>query len=155
MLCEINIVKRPESAIKTMPIVARIAKEVDAVVSPWGDAYITLPPHKILKKTMVLKQTNTPFVLFTSSIGPFGTGIKKWIAKKALSLLEIRNKPVIPLIIQIPLNHRTPEGFSVIFPINQNTVARSCSLPAIEVKNIITAEKKAFTTTPANKRLVT
>jgi hypothetical protein len=42
-----------------------------------------------------------------------------------------------------------------MLPISQNIVEYSCSLLAIDVKNIITAEKKALTTTPASSKPVT
>ena len=52
------------------------------------------------------------------------------------------------------LSNKMRGSFSVIFPISQRTVARNCWLLAIEIRNIITAEKKALTTTPANSKQV-
>ncbi len=65
------------------------------------------------------------------------------------------NKAVIPPAIQIAATAMTDQAFSEILPISQKTVVLSCSLFAIEIRNIMTAERKAFTTTPARRRLVT
>ena len=79
-----NVIQRPTSYLKFIPVLNKVVNEVDLIVSPWGDAYITFAPHRMLRKVMLLKRKSTPFLLVTSSVGPFGEGIKKFIAKMAL-----------------------------------------------------------------------
>lgn len=87
--CNCCVVQRPESIVSTVRLIKQMTYDVDAVVSPWGDAYITLPPHVALRKTFVFKLNNTPLMLMTSSLGPFQKGWKKIAAKAALKRFDV------------------------------------------------------------------
>lgn len=87
--CDCQVFQRPDGLIKTVLRVKEITSEVDAVISPWGDAYITLPPHFAWRKTFVFKLNNTPLMLMTSSLGPFQAGWKKIAAKAALKRFDV------------------------------------------------------------------
>lgn len=85
---DVKIVKRSRFQLGTLFNIRSILKNVDAVVSSWGDGYITVPPYKIFQKTMFLKTKNKPLILFTSSIGPFTDGVKQYFAKKGLEKFD-------------------------------------------------------------------
>jgi len=88
--CGVNftLIKREDSNVKIWKQVKKIIKGVDVVVSSWGDAYITCPPHQMLRKTLMLKNSKVPLILFTSSIGPFVGGMKTKMAKYALKMFD-------------------------------------------------------------------
>ena len=65
-----------------------VIKEVDAVVSTWGDGYITTPPKNIFWKTLFIKSREKPTVLFPSSIGPFCGKLEKYLVKKGLKRFD-------------------------------------------------------------------
>ena len=90
----IKLIKRSSSEFVTIFQIRKILKEVDVVVSSWGDGYISSPPHKLFRKTFILKKRNVPMILFTSSIGPFNGGIKDYIAYiglKKFDFISIRD----------------------------------------------------------------
>jgi polysaccharide pyruvyl transferase WcaK-like protein len=87
--CKYKIVKRPQGAFNKMRALRKLVREMDAVVSPWGDAFITLPPWLCLHKTLMLKKPSVPMMLFTSSLGPFESGIKTTLAKMALRRFDV------------------------------------------------------------------
>jgi colanic acid/amylovoran biosynthesis protein len=83
-----KIIKRGASQLSTIKAVISIVKEVDVVVSPWGDGYITTPPHNLLKKSFFLKSSRKPVILFPSSLGPFSGRLKRYLAKKGLERFD-------------------------------------------------------------------
>lgn len=85
---DVTILKRSGSQIGTIKDTISIVKDVDAVVSAWGDGYISTPPYKILHKMSFLKSKNKPTVLFPSSIGPFSGGLKTFLARKGLERFD-------------------------------------------------------------------
>jgi len=85
---DVNFVKRTPSQYDTIKKIQSIVKQVDAIVSVWGDGYITISPHKILYKTSFLKSKSKPLILFPSSIGPFKGNIKRYLAKKGLEKFD-------------------------------------------------------------------
>lgn len=87
--CDCQVIQRPEGLLNTVRLIKQMTAEVDAVVSPWGDAYITLPPHVALRKTFIFKLNKTPLMLMTSSLGPFQSGWKKIAAKAALKKFDV------------------------------------------------------------------
>jgi len=87
---KIELVKRSPGQMGTIRDITGIIKRVDAIVSTWGDGYITTPPHKILNKTIFFNiPCKKPSVLFTASIGPFTGSIKQFFAKKGLSQFDV------------------------------------------------------------------
>jgi polysaccharide pyruvyl transferase WcaK-like protein len=84
-----KLIPRRKSKIGTWKQVRKILKNVDAVVSSWGDAYISSPPHVLFRKALMLKKRGIPLILFTSSIGPFSSGIKKTLAVEGLKLFDV------------------------------------------------------------------
>lgn len=87
---KIEFVKRSPWQLGSMKDIIGIIKQVDAIVSPWGDGYITTPPHKILNKTIFFNlPRKKPSILFTASIGPFAGRIKQFFAKKGLSQFDV------------------------------------------------------------------
>ena len=85
----VKLIKRSNSEIGTIFQIRKILKEVDAVVSSWGDAYITVPPYLLFSKAFFLKKRNLPMILFPSSIGPFNGGIKDYIAYLGLKKFDV------------------------------------------------------------------
>ena len=83
-----KLIQRDKSKIGTWKQVRKILKQIDVVVSSWGDAYITDPPHRLFRKTLMLKKKNIPLILFTSSIGPFSGGLKKIMAVNGLRMFD-------------------------------------------------------------------
>lgn len=83
-----QLIKRDKSRIGTWRQVRNIIKMVDVVVSSWGDAYISTPPHILFRKALMLKKKGIPLILFTSSIGPFSGGIKRYLAVKGLKMFD-------------------------------------------------------------------
>ncbi len=77
---KISYVQRSPNQVVAMFQMRKIVSQVDAVVSAWGDGYITTPPYKLFRKALFLKKKGVPLVLFTSSIGPFDGGYKDKIA---------------------------------------------------------------------------
>ncbi len=96
------------------------------------------------------KATNLVFTVSTPR--PFASSSPR---VRTFNLCEIQNKANIPARIQTALRPSTEMLFSVMLPISQNNVEWTCSLLAMDVKNIITAEKKALITTPASSRFIT
>lgn len=84
----IKLIKRSDSEFRTIFQVRKILKQVDVVVSSWGDAYISSPPYHLFRKAFFLKRKNVPMILFTSSIGPFNGGIKDYIAYQGLKKFD-------------------------------------------------------------------
>jgi len=86
---KVTMVRRPRSQLGTIRALRSITGNVNAVVSAWGDGYITTPPHRMLQKCLFLKPKYGPCVLFPSSVGPFATGrLKRTLAKKALGVFN-------------------------------------------------------------------
>lgn len=81
---EVKVIKRNDRQLTTIRIIRKILKEVDCVISAWGDGYITTPPPKMLRKTYFLKHRSKPLILFPSSMGPFNGKLKNIIAYKGL-----------------------------------------------------------------------
>lgn len=86
---KVNLLKRSRTEIGTFFQIRKILKEVDVVVSSWGDAYISSPPYLLFPKTLFLKKRNVPLILFPSSIGPFKGGIKDFIAYLGLKKFDV------------------------------------------------------------------
>ncbi|MCU7918321.1 MAG: polysaccharide pyruvyl transferase family protein [Candidatus Thiodiazotropha sp. (ex Epidulcina cf. delphinae)] len=86
---KITYVKRSANQLRAMFQLRRIIRKVDAVISAWGDGYITVPPYKLLRKSIFLKKKNKPLILFTSSIGPFDGGFKDKLAAIGLRLFDV------------------------------------------------------------------
>lgn len=84
-----KLIKRHVSKIGTWIQVRKLLKTVDVVVSSWGDAYISTPPHVLFRKALMLRRKSLPLILFTSSIGPFSEGYKKILAVKGLNFFDI------------------------------------------------------------------
>jgi len=85
---KVEMIQRSKSQLGTVFDVRSIVKNVDAIVSAWGDGYITIPPHKIFMKTRFFG-SGVPSVLFPSSIGPFSSGVlKRFLAKKGLGVFD-------------------------------------------------------------------
>jgi colanic acid/amylovoran biosynthesis protein len=84
----VKIVKRSNSQLGTIRQILSVTKEVDFVVSAWGDGYITTPSHKLINKTFILKLRGKPLILFPSSLGPFQGKLKSYISKKGLSKFD-------------------------------------------------------------------
>ena len=84
-----KLIPRDKSKIGTWNQVRSILSSVDAVVSSWGDAYISSPPHVLFRKALMLKRKGLPLILFTSSIGPFSGGLKKLLAVSGLKLFDV------------------------------------------------------------------
>lgn len=85
---KINLIKRGGTQFQTIKDIRFILRNVDAIISPWGDGYITTPPQKILNKMVFLKSHKKPTILFPSSIGPFDTKIKRYLSKKGLEKFD-------------------------------------------------------------------
>lgn len=85
---KIKLVKREAGVINTIKTTRLILKEVDLVVSAWGDGYITTPPHKIINKTLFLKGRHKPLLLFPSSIGSFKGGLQKALVRFGLGSFD-------------------------------------------------------------------
>ena len=86
---KINLIKRSKTEIGTIFQIRKILREVDAVVSSWGDAYISLPPYMLFMKAFFLKKRKVPLILFPSSIGPFNGGFGDFIAVKGLKKFDV------------------------------------------------------------------
>ncbi len=86
---DIEVVQRPGSQLHTIFTVRGIVNRCDAVVSPWGDGYITYPPHFIWRKTLFLKKRGIPLVLATASLGPFVSGWKQYFAREGLRRFDV------------------------------------------------------------------
>jgi polysaccharide pyruvyl transferase WcaK-like protein len=84
-----EIVEKPDGILRRIRALRNIVNQVDAIVSPWGDAFITLPPYVSLRKTVFLKKRGVPLMLFTSSMGPFDGIFKTLLAKTAMRLFDI------------------------------------------------------------------
>ncbi len=87
--CRCHIVQRPGSMFKTLLKARHLAGQVDAVVCPWGDAYITSPPYLTLRKLLALHRYRVPRMLMTSSLGPFEPGWKRFLAVQALRQFDV------------------------------------------------------------------
>lgn len=86
---KVTLVKRSKTELGTIFQIRKILKEVDAVVSSWGDSYVSLPPYMLFNKAIFLKKSKIPLILFPSSIGPFEGGIKDFIAIQGLKKFDI------------------------------------------------------------------
>lgn len=84
----IEFVERSSSQIGTMRQMRDILGRVDAVACAWGDAYVTFPPHFMLRKILCLKRSGVPLVLFTASLGPFPSRVDKLMARLALARFD-------------------------------------------------------------------
>lgn len=86
---KVNLIKRSKTELGTIFQIRKILKQVDVVVSSWGDAYVSLPPYFLFKKAFFLKKSKVPLILFPSSIGPFNGGIKDYIAIRGLKKFDV------------------------------------------------------------------
>lgn len=86
---KVRVIKRSKTELGTIFQIRKILSQVDAVVSAWGDAYITLPPYYLYRKVLFLKKKNIPLILFPSSIGPFTRGIKNFFAVRGLKKFDV------------------------------------------------------------------
>lgn len=84
----VTLVQREKGVFKTMSQFRKIVSTVDAVVSSWGDAYISIPPNKLFRKMLLLKKKGVPLVLFTSSMGPFTGGFKNFLTKRGMRMFD-------------------------------------------------------------------
>ncbi len=103
---KITFIKRSNNEIGTFFQIRRILREVDIVVSSWGDAYVSLPPYLLFLKVMFLKSKRVPLILFPSSIGPFNGGIKDYITYlglKRFNVLTIRDQITYDYLKKFPL----------------------------------------------------
>ena len=83
---DVTLVKRPKSQLSYITQIKKILKDVDAVVSAWGDGYITTPPHKIFLKTFFFKKQKQTFcfvyIIYWSIFRNIKTnGITLWLVK--------------------------------------------------------------------------
>ncbi|VFQ46552.1 polysaccharide pyruvyl transferase family protein [Desulfoluna butyratoxydans] len=104
---KISYIQRSKSQIVAMLQIRRIVSQVDVVVSAWGDGYITVPPYKLLRKTIFLKRQGVPLILFTSSIGPFNGGFKD-----KLALLGLKKFDAITVRDQNTFEYLKPHGLN-------------------------------------------
>lgn len=102
-----RIFQREASTFKTIGTIQRMVEQSDAVICPWGDGYITSPPHMTLRKTMMLKLRQKPMMLMTSSLGPFETG---W--KRTLSRLSLRNFDAMTVRDTVTYDYFQEMGFN-------------------------------------------
>lgn len=86
---KIKLIQRSASELGTIFQIRKLLKEVDVVVSSWGDAYISSPPYILFRKAIFMKKKNVPLILFTSSLGPFNGGIKDFIAYLGLRKFDV------------------------------------------------------------------
>lgn len=86
---KVSIVERSPSQLGTIKDMLSIVKKVDAVVSSWGDGYITAPPRSIMNKTVFLGWSRKPVALFPSSIGPFTGALNRFLGKAGLMVFDI------------------------------------------------------------------
>lgn len=101
----ITYVKRSNNQFLAILQMKKIVSTVDAVVSAWGDGYITVPPYKLLRKALFLKKKGVPLVLFTSSIGPFNGGFKDWLAIAGLKKFD-----AVTVRDQVTYDYLKPHG---------------------------------------------
>ena len=87
--CRCHIVQRPGDMLQTFLQVRHLTGRVDAVVCPWGDAYISSPPYLALRKMLALHRRRVPRMLMTSSLGPFDPGWKRFLAVQALRQFDV------------------------------------------------------------------
>jgi polysaccharide pyruvyl transferase WcaK-like protein len=124
---DVNLIKRSENQLGTIKDILSIIKNVDAVVSVWGDGYISNPPYKLAHKTAFLKYKNKPTVLFPSSIGPFSGKIKTFIAKKGLKQFDkimVRDTVTFKYFKEIGLENVTllPDTAFILEPSGESAV---------------------------------
>jgi colanic acid/amylovoran biosynthesis protein len=85
---DVTILKRSSSRRDVIHDVLSIKRDVDAIVSAWGDGYVSSPPHTLFNKATFLRCRNKPVVLFPSSIGPFSGGIRNVLVKNGLRAFD-------------------------------------------------------------------
>jgi len=87
--CRCRIVQRPNGLLGTYLQIRDITRQVDAVVCPWGDAYISSGPHLAFRKVATFRRRSLPRMLMTSSVGPFEGGWRGWMAKAAMRQFDV------------------------------------------------------------------
>ena len=86
---EIEYVPRATSQWGTGRQLRGILRCVDAVASAWGDGYVGQASWRLLQKALLLKRTDVPLILVTSSLGPFRNGLDAWCARRGLALFDV------------------------------------------------------------------
>jgi polysaccharide pyruvyl transferase WcaK-like protein len=85
----VTIVDRPESGLKAMFTLYKIARQTDVIVSLWGDGYISAPARNILRKTLFFRLAGARSVLWPSSIGIEKSTLLKKLQRAGLSGFEV------------------------------------------------------------------
>jgi polysaccharide pyruvyl transferase WcaK-like protein len=122
-----TLVKKPQGSWQRIVALRKLVSRMDAIVSPWGDAFITLPPYVSLRKTIFLKRPGVPLMLFTSSLGPFRGAAQTLLAKAALRLFDIltvRDTVTYDYFRQLGIDRVTlvPDSAYVLEPVSSQTV---------------------------------
>lgn len=135
---DIEILQRSDSQSGTAKNILDITKTVDFVVSPWGDGYISTPPHNIFQKTFFLKWYRKPLILFPSSIGPFSGRIKRIFAKRGLKRFDaVMARDVITYKylsdLKIPNLYFVPDSAFVLEPCSTERLNEILGLESIQV----------------------
>ena len=86
---KVTLIERSKTELGTILQIRKILRKVDAVISSWGDAYVSLPPYLLFNKAIFLKKSKVPLILFPSSIGPFKGGIGDFIAIQGLKKFDV------------------------------------------------------------------
>lgn len=123
----VNIIKRSKSQLGTIKNIRSIIKEADAVVSAWGDGYITTPPYKIFYKTTFIKSNKKPSILFPSSLGPFYGKLKRYLSKKGLERFDrimARDTITFKYLNEIGVKniHLIPDTAFLLDPVEQDRI---------------------------------
>lgn len=80
----VDIQKRETGQFRLARQMLATARSADAVVTVWGDAFVTAAPHTLYRKAFIYRLSRKPLVMFTASIGPFAPGWRTWLTRRGL-----------------------------------------------------------------------